>query len=196
MKILIVGHSYVKYLRELAWKESFTKSNGSVVHLDYQFLFYPGEDFHQFISIADRFETVSEIDPDLVVTVFGGNSITNYRSNNEIKDNAFRFFQRLRGVVRPDCLILATQIEARHLPYGNRHDVPQFDEFNRRRQNINNFMNKEIKWNGFIDHMILLGSIKFINNPDNYRDGVHLNVQGMSTYRQVIENCILYALQK
>ena len=77
---------------------------------------------------------------------------------------------------------------------GNRHGVPEAEEFNRRRQVINNFFNKTLKKQGHIDRVIQLGSANYLNHPQYYRDGVHLNNLGLARYKEALLGGLEYAL--
>ena len=88
------------------------------------------------------------------------------------------------------------QIEARFLLPNNQFGAPLAFEFNQRRNVINNYVNKNIRRSGLIDGIISLRDLGFLNNEEEYRDGVHLKQEGLLKYKMAIMNGLAYALNK
>ena len=197
MNVVLFGHSYVRDLRRCRpWDGILSLRNGENVSLHYEFRPFPTRDFAYFLENPREVERIATLHPHVVVTVLGGNSIVGDISNSQIKHQAHEFFSLLRETVGPACVILAVQVEPRFVEAGNRFGAPAADEFNRRRQLINNYMNKTLKQKGFIDRMIILGSTNFMNNPANFSDGVHLTGDALLRYKDSIVNGIRYALER
>ena len=142
-----------------------------------------------------EFEIIRRIDPDIIVVILRGNSICENNTNLEINDLALEFYTRLGKVVRPDCLKMAVQIEPRIVEAGNRFQMPEPEEFNRRRAVINNFMNKKLKKCNLINNVILLGSVNILRDPKYFTDGVHLKKEGLMKYRDAVIGGLVYALE-
>ena len=195
MRVLVVGHSYVRDLATHGpWQQELTLSTGVRVNPAFSFLDYPGKDFDFFLDHPAWQDRVREIDPEVVIVVLGGNSIVGSLTNIQIKQKAAAFYLLLKAAVRPSCLKLAVQVEPRFVARENRHGVPEAEEFNRRRQVINNFFNKTLKKQGHIDRVIQLGSANYLNHPQYYRDGVHLNNLGLARYKEALLGGLKYAL--
>ena len=196
MKVLVIGHSYVKGLQRLGnWNIAKTLEDGNKALLDFHSISCHGKDFAHFCNHPDEFEAVKKLDPDVAIVILGGNSIVDSVSNGEIKALAHDFYSKLNEVVRPECLRLAVQIENRFVEEGNRFGTPSASEFNQRRHVINNFYNKSLKKHKLVNNVILLGKLKFLNDPKFFDNRVHLRREYMFGYKEVIINGLVYALE-
>ena len=192
-RVLLLGHSYVNYLDDFGWRDYSKDSRGEFVRLSYEFISYPGRDFKYFTS-ENLLNSVREYDPDIVVVIFGGNSITTDRTNSQNKRAAKRFYQYLRLVINPDCLILAVQVEKRYYSHVNLYMCPEPEEYNKKRNILNNYLQRQLKHQRLVDHVIMLGGEVFSKELHYRDDGVHLNQLGFDMYRRIIENGIDYAI--
>ena len=194
-KVLIFGHSYARELAGVGpWDIVVTGAEGQEYQLAFEFRGYPGRDYGWLLENPQKIEEIRDLNPDIVVVILGGNSITAALSNTEICHQAAEFYTLLKAAAKPACLKLAVQIESRFVAPGNRHGAPQAVEFNQRRTIINNFVNKRLRRRGLVDRMILLGGAGHIVNPANFADGVHLRRAALARYKQSIINGISYAL--
>lgn len=165
MRVVLVGHSYVKYLERLpGWQGAVTLDNGEQVELEFEFRSQPGKDYLYFLDNPGETDAIGNFNPEVVVTILGVNSIVNSVTNSEINSRASAFYTRLNQVVGPNCLKLAVQIEPRFCSAGNRFRTPESVEFNQRRQVLNNYLNKTLKKHKLIDNIILLGA-NYLNHP-------------------------------
>ena len=93
MRVLLFGHSYVNHLRHLGnWDREITLRDNSRVSVEFLFRSYPGKDFRYFLDNDETFDVVRSEQPDAVVVILGGNSITSQYGNSEIKGMAENFF--------------------------------------------------------------------------------------------------------
>ena len=197
MRVLLIGHSYVRQLKQTEyWPSEIINDNGIRIGVDFRFIFKAGKDYEYFNTTGyDVLDTVrDEIDPDIVVVILGGNSITNNKNNGDIKKEAESFFQNLRMVTRPECITIAVQIEPRYYEPGNHFNCPEPEEFNRRRQVINNFVKGPLKKKGLVQYVMQLGSMNRFG-PERYKDGVHLNEEGLETYKELLISVVKYATE-
>ena len=102
----------------------------------------------------------------------------------------------MNTVLREDCIKLAVQIEARFALPNNPFGTPVAEEYNQRRNVINNFVNRNIKRSNLVDGIISLGGVGFLNNESEYRDGIHLKQIGLVKYQSAFLNGIKFALNK
>lgn len=196
MNILLFGHSYVRDLSRFGnWDREVELATGEKVWAEFQFMAYPDVDYAYFLDHPEEMSQIQELDPDVIIVILGGNSVTSDLSNSQIKEKAFAFYTLLKTAVRPECIKLAMQIEPRFESPGNSRGAPLASEFNRRRQILNNFTNKKLKKHGLVDRVIQLGSFDFLNNPQNYRDGVHLCWAGLEKYKGAVMGGLRYALE-
>ena len=94
MRVLLFGHSYVNHLRGLGnWDREITLQDNSKVNLEFLFRSFPGKDYKFFLDHEDTFNIVRLEQPDAIVVILGGNSITSQFDNGEIKIMAISFFQ-------------------------------------------------------------------------------------------------------
>ena len=80
--------------------------------------------FSHFLEDPTIFKRVKRYDPDIVVTILGGNAITNLTSNSEIKVQARDYFELKKDLCGESCLRLAMQVERRFVSESNKSDVP------------------------------------------------------------------------
>lgn len=194
MKVLVYGNSYVRDLQSKChWSDIMV--NEQQEKIEYHFRYFCGKNYEYLLNKEGEFDIVAAIEPDVIVVVLGGNSIVNSKSNDEVRALIHDFYVKLRESL-PDSIIIATQIEPRFCPPGNRHGAPEAEEFNRRRTVLNNYMNKTIKNAGLINYMVLLGSKNFLNHHQFFLDGVHLNGVGLERYQTAILSTIRYALER
>ena len=58
-------------------------------------------------------------------------------------------------------------------------------------------MNKSLrKSRHLVDHIVLLGSINLFSADKFKHDGVHLKLEGLQMYQEIVINAIKYALEK
>ena len=197
MKVLLFGHSYVNHLRELEnWDRELTLTDNSRVRLEFLFRGYAGKDFAYFLEHDETFSIVKREQPDAIVVILGGNSINDRTTNHEIKGLANRFFRKLKEILRKECIKCVVQVEPRYCRPQNRFGTPSYPEFERRRNIINNHYNKGLKKFGLVDRVVLLGSIRYLNRPEHFSDGVHLKLEGLLLYRQAILGAVQQHLNK
>lgn len=198
MKVLLFGHSYVNNLRNLGgWDRSLNLSTGNSIDLEFAFHSRPGKDYNFFNNNPEEFDRITDVKPDILVCIVGGNLIVESVSNDQLRQEALKFYRNVGEVANPNCKVLATQVEPRYAAAGNRFGTPQIDEYNRKRQLINNFVNKSLRQNRhLVDHMVMLGSINQFSVDKFKQDGVHLKLEGLQLYRECIINTIKYTLEK
>ena len=196
MKILLFGHSYVRYLERLGkWDRELSLTSGKKVDCKFLFKSHPGKDYEYLLNNPQEFEIVRLINPDIIVVILGGNSISYKHSNTEITDLASEFYNKLKQVVRSDCLRLAVQIEPRFVDAGNKFGTPEAKEYNRRRTIVNNYVNKRLKKYVLVDNVILLGSVNYVRDPKYFSDGAHLKTGGLKMYKEAVLGGLKYALE-
>ena len=196
MKVLLFGHSYVRNLERLGnWDREIQLNTSDKINCNFYFKSFPGKDYEFLVDHPHEVDKIQLIDPDIIIVILGGNSVTNKYTNIQINELAFKFYTKLKSVVRPDCIILPVQIEPRFVGPNNIHGTPTAIGFNRRRNVLNNYVNKQLKKKGLINRIILLGSVNFLGNPNLFTDGVHLSREGLNKYRNTLFGGIRYALE-
>ena len=196
MKILLFGHSYVRHLERLGnWDRELSLTSGKKVDCKFLFKSHSSKDYGYLLRNPQEFEIIRLIDPDIIVVILGGNYISDKHSNIEINDMASEFYNKLKQVVRLDCLRLAVQIEPRFVDAGNKFGMPEAEEYNRRRTVVNNYVNKKLKKYGLVDNVILPGSVNYLRDPKYFSDGVHLKTEGLLMYKEVVIGRLKCALE-
>ena len=77
------------------------------------------------------------------------------------------------------------------------NNIYKIEQYNKKRQLINNFVNKSLrKSRHLVDHIVLLGSINLFSADKFKHDGVHLKLEGLQMYQEIVINAIKYALEK
>ena len=172
------------------------KLKNEEVLFNIRFLAYPGKDYQQCLDNSELFELIKAENPDVVVIIFGGNSIVASKTNSQINQSIKLFYTQLNSVLSEDCIRLAVQIEAKFAFPNNPFGTPLAIEYNQRHNVINDYVNRNIKRTKLIDGIITLGGVGFLNNENEYQDVIHLKQQGLLIYKMAIMNGLAYALNK
>ena len=117
---------------------------GETIWPNYSFRYFSGKDFKFILNKPQEFETLTELRPDVIVTILGGNSIVDFKTNGEVKEEMLEFYDRLNNAL-PQTIKLAVQVEPRYYAEDNPYHAPTPQTFQSRRQILNNFMNKQLK---------------------------------------------------
>ena len=97
MKILLFGHSYVRHLERLGnWERELSLTSGEKVDCKFLFKSHPGKDYGYLLRNPQEFEIIRLINPDIIIVILGGNSISDKHSNLEINDLASGFYNKLK----------------------------------------------------------------------------------------------------
>ena len=196
MKVLVFGHSYVRDLGQYLsdWDREVALSNKTVA-LEFTFKSYPGKDYDYILNNPSEFEFVSSVDPDIVVIIFVGNLLVESVSDAQIKELAYKFFDKLQSVVKPTCLKLVSQIEPRFLEGPNKFGAVPYELFQRRRTLVNNYVNTKVRRKfKLVDYMVLLGNRAYMSREKYENKGVHLNLEGLKAYQAAVLGAIVHAL--
>ena len=198
MRVLVLGHSYVRHLRQTGpgWQAiNLVNRDGTTVCPEISFDAHPGKDFAYFLEDEARLNSITRVDPDVLVIILGGNSITPNSQSGDLRQLARAFYKKVGELVRPSCIVIAAQVEQRfYSTYDIQHrGRPTCEQYKRMRTHLNNFLNRNLKKAGLIDFVICLGSAGYINNASNFVDGVHLTRPILASYRTTILKSIQYA---
>ena len=198
MKVLLFGHSYVNNLRNLGgWDRSLHLSGGQKIDLEFAFHSRPGKDYDFFYNNPEEFDRISEVNPDILVCILGGNLIVESVTDHQLRQEVLKFYKSIRDTVGLGCKVLSAQVEPRYAAKGNRFGTPQIESYNRKRQLINNFVNKSVRQTRhLVDHNVMLVSVNKFTVDKFRQDGVHLNQEGLQMYRHSLINTIKYSLEK
>ena len=168
MKLLIIGHSYASQLSDFGLRSFVAAGEGITV----RYIPQGGATYNKFLTEPGLFERIdNEDEPDYILVILAGNSISNDTTNEEIYAGARAFYARLRESF-PDSKIIATQAEKRFYKPGNKWDCPTEIEYTKRRNQFNGFLARS----KFKNHTLMIAGAGRLDNRDYYgRNGVHLN---------------------
>ena len=187
MRLLIIGHSYVRNLYERG-VTSF-EFNGTLVHVRY--VFKGGASYDTYLNNPELFNPIESENADVVLVILAGNSIKNSVTNYQIYRQAVDFYQRLR-IIFPWAIFVAAEVENRFHKPGNRWDCPVGQDYKLRRRAINNFLLK-LKEK---QYLVMVAGPGRMDNQELYHDEVHLTRAGLDKYWQIIVNTIGYVIKK
>ena len=186
-RVTLFGHSYVGDLSR------YGKTKISVNNIDFclDFIFVPGATFSTFINNPWYFDQLKARSPDFVIVILGGNDIKTDIDLAKNYEDCTKFYNILRERL-PSAVIIAAQIENRFYLEGNRFGCPPSEKFDHLRRHFNRFLkNKAFK------HCLLqVQGPGRLDDRENYRDRVHLNIVGIKKYFEIIENTLSYAYTK
>ena len=190
MKVVITGHSYARELEGLGIQHTVISGQ----NVEFQYIHRLGASYETYLNGRDRdlFGQIAAAEPVIVLVIMAGNSITDSKTDQQIRLDIEEFYGTLRAYV-PGARIIAAQIELRFNQENNRHGAPCIDEYRQRRVRLNNFINRcKAK-----DGILLLSGPNCLDNPDLYKsDGAHLTNEGYQIYMLRIEGMIRSAIQR
>ena len=183
MNVLVIGHSYVKDLSKLG-HNSFTIDQN---HYNVKFWYKSGATYKKFFVDRSFDQKIQIYNPDYIVVVLMGNSLTQNNSNSDIYAECREFYDNLKSAA-PDAVIISAQIEARYYKPNNKWNAPVGEEFFKRRSILNKFLCR-LKQKRFVLSVTGPGRL---DNENYYRDEVHLNSVGIQKYWSLLKSTIAY----
>ena len=185
MKLLLVGHSYVRDL----WRREVRgfEVGGTVVQTRY--VFKGGASYETYLNSPELLGRIGQESADIVVVILAGNSIKDSVTNQQIYEKATLFYRRLR-IIFPSAIFVAAEVEQRFYELGNYWGCPVGLEYKRRRQAINTFL-KRFKEK---QHLLMVAGPRRLDNQDLYRDQVHLTNKGLDRYWKMIIATVDYVI--
>ena len=187
MKLLILGHSYVRDLSKLG--VSYITHERNVI--DVKYVAYPGASYDLFLRDPSKLTAALSYNPDIVVVVLAGNAIHRDISNYELFNKCKSFYQLLREEL-PNAIIISAQTELRFYNTVNAFGAPKADEYRKKRDKLNKFLNAlKLK-----DHMLLIAGPGRLDNRRYYKDEVHLNKVGIRLYMTLLHAAVVFVLDK
>ncbi|MPC85871.1 hypothetical protein E2C01_080670 [Portunus trituberculatus] len=73
MKVLFYGHSFVLALCNYCHWDKELEVGGERVEIDCHFRYHSGKDYQFVLNRPREFEALAEVNPDIVVIIFGAN---------------------------------------------------------------------------------------------------------------------------
>ena len=188
MKLLIIGHSYVKSLSKLKINK-FSVGERSV---QIKFLYKSGATYDSILNKTQYLDLAEEYNPDFILIVLAGNSLNNSISNSKIYEQIREFYFALRSRL-PKSYIISAQCELRFYGTENKWNSPTEFEYRKRRSSINKFLNRlKLK-----DYVLNISGPGRLDDKKYYkRDGVHLTDKGVKFYFRLIKSTVRYIIEK
>ena len=171
MKLLIFGSSLA---RDLSWyypPGSYT-IGGKTVDIVYES--FPGKSFEFFIANPTKIDRVLNYHrPQLVLVIFGANSISTNLPKKNLLENSRTFYQLLKDSslkYSPEIKIIAHQVPLRFV-YNGFKNTPKPDCFKLIRTTLNNKIRKLKS----IDYYLAIGGSDWtrLYHEEYFRDGIH-----------------------
>ena len=189
MKVSIFGHSYVKELQSEFSLGKISIPEG--VTFDVKYFSFPGATFKLFLENLHHLDSLVRYKPDFIIVILGGNDLRVDRELKEIYEDCTKFYELLREKL-PDSYIIASQIENRFYWPGNIFNSPVGEHFDYLRR----YFNKFLKNRKFKDCLLQVQGPQRLDKPQFYRDGVHLNSEGLDRYLTFIVGTLSFAYGK
>lgn len=187
MKLLILGHSYVRDLKTLNIERYMVDQKS--VEIEYSTI--PGASYDTYLDNPDLLKNNLKNKPDVIVVILGGNSINRDITNYETFKKCRAFYTLLRAEAA-HATIISAQVELRFYSTPNRFGCPPPEEFRKKRNELNKFLNRlKLK-----DFMLIIAGPGRLDNEQYYKDEVHLNKTGLRVYASILKTTVAFALQK
>ena len=182
MRIAIFGHSYIRDIQTLG----HNKLTFGDTKVELNYFPFPGACFKDFVYNKEKLHDVILFAPDIIVVILGGNDIKVVKDLNVIKDDCKEFYILLKSVL-PKAVIIASQIEHRHLRRINKYNTPTAELYRK----LANCFNRWLVRQHFKDKLLIINGDQKLRNEKLFKsDGVHLNRQGLTLLFEWISNCI------
>ena len=190
MKVLLIGHSFVRDL-----KSHIDKHHQRIVNVpngkNFQlfFSFVPGATFETYLSQPELLDYALQLNPEVIVIILGGNDIKRDVDLSVVKDHCYKFFHWLK-LKLPSAYLIGTQIESRFIELGDRYErfgTPHTEEFKKLSVFFNSWLNKQ----KFKNKLVCIRGPNKLDNKCYYRDSVHLNDLGLTKYFELLKNCLI-----
>ena len=186
MKLMILGHSYVRDLSKLYILSFDLEQNVQI-----KYWYWSIASYEKFLENPSLLSDAISYNPDFVLVILGGNSITKDVGSHELFIRCRKFYQLLRDSLKYS-IIISAQVELRRYT-GNDHETPQYRIFIQKRNGINQFL-KRLKSK---DHMLIIAGPGRLDSTKYYKaDGVHLSKLGQENYMNILKSTIDYILSK
>lgn len=186
MHIVILGHSYVRDLRDFSARVGGNRVRGWTI----DYCCKPGASYDTYVKNPELLERALVRNPDILVVILGGNSISNDRTNTQVLNSCLSFYTLLRSKYQG--IVVSSQVELRFYKPNNKFAAPQSDIFKRRRNRVNKFLYKS----NFNDAVLMIAGPGRLDNRKYYRDSVHLNERGLGLYSHFLHETVEYCLFK
>ena len=180
-KVTFIGHSYV---RDLARQNFEVLLRDTLVTP--QYIAVPGGTFKTFLKNPHYFDTLRHTQPEIVVVLLGGNDIKSEAGLQKTFEECSQFYGILRESV-PCSTIVASQVETRFYKPNNRFGCPTHHRFDQLRRRFNKFLERHIA------HDVILEIEGYLDDKNDYRDGVHLSHPGFMKYLGIIQLTVTFA---
>ena len=137
MKLLILGHSYVRDLSSLGiFNFSHDQTN-----IEVKYSSFPGANYGYFLKNPSIISETVSYKPDIVIVILGGNSILRDLTKYELFHQCRSFYQILRKEL-PSSIIVPAQIETRFYKLGNKYGALTGEKYRLRRNELNKVFSK------------------------------------------------------
>ena len=132
--------------------------------------------------------------PDIVIVVFGANSISTDVHKKDVLENCRNFYELLHSKLmhqNSNAKIIATECPMRFV-YDHDHNTPIPDDFRKFRKSLNS----KIEGLKCKNYLLRLSGADRLELEKRYRDGVHFDEIGVQIFFENIIKCLQYVLDK
>ena len=191
LEVLIFGSSLCRDLETLD-ERRYYEVRGIVIHFSYKP--FSGKSFEHFVDTPSNFDDIVALKPDIILSIFGGNSISSKKSDLVHYFYAKRFYAILRkkfDQINPSTIIVASEIPMRYV-YNGYKNTPRPHIFRAIRHRIN----LKIRNSNAKQFLCRLEGDGRLDKKSLYRDGVHLKIKGQVRHFNIILRTLDYIFEK
>lgn len=185
LKVLLLGHSYVRDLAETKPPiRSIVLNNG--FRLNLSFFSIPGATIPELLLLNSYLPYIKDLQPDIIILVIGGNDLKHTIQFHELKNQFQELCLKLQNLpgIR---LVVGTEVEQRWGPsvpnQSHWSKIVPYSCWSTVRNTINKHLKKFYYTDGFV-WVVGPNKLNFEGYFDD--DGVHLNVNGRLKYLELI----------
>lgn len=170
MLALIFGSSLARDIRDYDQKHQYLIAGYTVTT---KYACFRGKSYEYFIDHPWEFDEVLKCKPDLIVVIFGANSISTKLEKKDLLINCRTFYELLRAKVDIYCskaLVIAHQLPLRFV-YDNSHDTPDPATFKR----LRDYVNQKVRTLRTVDYILPIAGSDWtrLDHEEYFRDGIH-----------------------
>ena len=194
-RVLIFGSSLCRDLSYLDERRSYLLNNNTTINLSYNF--HPGKSFEFFLRNPHLLPKILACDgqtPDIVLVIFGGNSISTQVEDKVLYKYARDFYSLLRcelNNLNPNAIVIASEVPMRYV-YSGFKNTPRPELFKAVRHRLN-LKIRDIKSKNYLCRVESDGRL---DKKSFYRDGIHFKPRGNVRFMNIILCTLSYVLRR
>ena len=161
--------------RDIETYDQIRKYNIAGIPVIFEYACFSGKSYEYFIERPNKIDEVLSCAPDLILVIFGANSISTKIKKRQLLKNCSTFYNLLHEKIQlhcPKAEIIAHQVPLRFV-YDHSHNTPDPDAF----KLLRDYLNQKVRTLRTVNHILPIGGSDWtrLDHEEYFRDGVHFH---------------------